>query len=277
MIFFKENTGKFFMWIGILIFIISIASFLLSDSRVFDSEYGQLGDFIGGLVGSLWAFAGVVLFYVALTEQREDININRDTLELQIKEFKQQTEELKETRKAYIDQSNTLKQQRFENTFFQLLANHNSIVNSLDIRKEHSGTIVATGRDCFRTYYNDFKAQLNRVQDISTMDYILNTYTDLTFKRFEADLGHYFRNLYHIIKFVDGSDDIDDKKKYVTLIRAQLSSYELVLLFYNCLTFLGEDKFKPLVERYSFLKNLNHSLIFFNDKLANEFDLKAYA
>ena len=40
------------------------------------------------------------------------------------------------------------------------------------------------------------------------------------------------------------------------MVRAQLSKYELLLLYYNCLSDVGE-KFRPLVERYDLLKMVN--------------------
>jgi putative phage abortive infection protein len=49
------------------------------------------------------------------------------------------------------------------------------------------------------------------------------------------------------------------------LFRAQLSSYELALLFYNCLSTLGESKFKPMVEEFAFLENLDKSILLSQD------------
>lgn len=71
----------------------------------------------------------------------------------------------------------------------------------------------------------------------------------------QFEIGHYFRNLYHVVKFVDSADDevVPDKKRYVSIIRAQLSSAELLLLFHNGLE-QGRKKFKPLIERYALLK-----------------------
>ena len=76
----------------------------------------------------------------------------------------------------------------------------------------------------------------------------------------QSEIGHYFRGLYHIVKLIDQSD-VDNKRLYSNLVRAQLSSFELTLLFYNGLSELGEEKFKPLVERYALLKNLPKSLL----------------
>ena len=53
---------------------------------------------------------------------------------------------------------------------------------------------------------------------------------------FQPHIGHYFRNLYQILRFInDSPSEVEDKKLYGRLVRAQLSSDELFLLFYNCL------------------------------------------
>ena len=44
-------------------------------------------------------------------------------------------------------------------------------------------------------------------------------------------------------------------------IRDRLSSYELALLFYNCLSSVGIDKFKPLIEKYEILENMDFELL----------------
>lgn len=48
---------------------------------------GQIGDYIGGVVGSLWAFAGVLLFYVALQYQRKEFRLQRLELSSHRTEF----------------------------------------------------------------------------------------------------------------------------------------------------------------------------------------------
>lgn len=80
------------------------------------------------------------------------------------------------------------------------------------------------------------------------------------YKGFQADVGHYFRNLYNIVKFVKNSE-FEEKKLYTNMIRAQLSSFELGLLFYNCLSEMGKEKFKPLVEEFGLLKNLDKTIL----------------
>jgi hypothetical protein len=70
-------------------------------------ELGTLGDFVGGILNPILAFASfVALLY---------------TIKLQVDELKLTRDELSQSRKAQQDSANTLGQQRFEMTFFSLL------------------------------------------------------------------------------------------------------------------------------------------------------------
>jgi hypothetical protein len=75
----------------------------------------------------------------------------------------------------------------------------------------------------------------------------------------QSSLGHYFRNLYHIFKFIDESG-VKNKQWYASIVRAQLSNHELCLLFYNAL--MPQNlKFKILIEKYAVLENMNAELL----------------
>jgi hypothetical protein len=55
-------------------------------------------------------------------------------------------------------------------------------------------------------------------------------------------LGHYFRNLFQAVKYVDEQDFLSEveKYKYVTILRAQMSVYEQAVFFYNSISHLGD-------------------------------------
>jgi hypothetical protein len=56
-------------------------------------------------------------------------------------------------------------------------------------------------------------------------------------------LGHYYRHLYQLIKFVVSSRElknIDDKYEYIKIIRAQLSNYEQAIIYYNSFFYAGK-------------------------------------
>jgi|GEM_PF-5088851 len=56
-------------------------------------------------------------------------------------------------------------------------------------------------------------------------------------------LGHYFRNIYQAVKYVDDKDFLDAKQKYsyMTHFRAQMSVYEQAVFFFNSLSRLGDS------------------------------------
>ena len=104
---------------GIILVCFAVITFLWIDfdfnyeNKINSEKFGQFGDFLGGVVGSLWALAGVLLFYKALSEQREDIKTNKQALKLQVEalnqqveQFKIQTGELESSRKVYEQQLN---------------------------------------------------------------------------------------------------------------------------------------------------------------------------
>lgn len=266
-----SNWAWGFVWTGIIILVFALVIFFL-DSKTY---YGLnlVGDFVGGTVASIWSLAGLFFIYVAFLGQKQQLLHQQLEIMYSQLEVKYTRIELEGQKEEMIKQNETLSHQKFENTFFQLLSNHNQIVNSLDLR-DKEGKITATGRDCFRTFHKYIGIHTTRLEltvPFDTVAYLRNLEFEKTIKGYEkfysrhqSDLGHYFRNLYHIIKFIDESE-IPEKKRYTNFVRAQLSSHELAVIFYNVLSVHGNDKFKPLIEKYSLLKNMNQKLIFNSD------------
>jgi hypothetical protein len=81
--------------------------------------------------------------------------------------------------------------------------------------------------------------------------------------------SHYFRNLYHILRFISESKLVseEEKKLYSKIVRSQLSEIELVALFYNSLTGielpgrehmeLGFPKMGRLLVEFDILQNMS--------------------
>lgn len=146
----------------------------------------------------------------------------------------------------------------FENSFFRVLGVFGEIVASIDLSSPERGKTV--GRDCFKVFYDRVKKRYSALrgssynQNLSDSEMATKAYEDF-YERAQGDVGHYFRTLYNLVKLVDRSSVVD-KHFYTNLIRAQLSNQETLLLFYNCSSGAGLEKFKPLVERYALLKNM---------------------
>ncbi|WP_191556435.1 putative phage abortive infection protein [Metabacillus idriensis] len=217
------------------------------------SKLGPYGDFVAGTTVPFLTFISFLGIVITLKMQRDQLELQRIELQNSIKE-------MRDTRKEFEEQNKTMASQRFENTFFQMVTLHNDIVESLHFGSNDE----KRGRNAFPSMYQSLKNNLlNKIRN----DQIFRSYDELTqiqtvYETFynyqEHQLGHYFRNLYRIVKFIDESERItfEDKKTYIGIVKAQLSSNELVFLFYNGLSNNGE-KFRPLMIKYNLLDNLN--------------------
>lgn len=91
-----------------------------------------------------------------------------------------------------------------------------------------------------------------------------------------ANLGHYYRHLFQTVKFVDQLTylDPDDKIKYIKNLRAQLSSHEQLLLYYNSLSKFGQawnDPKNNFIVKYRMIKNIPLPLAGFGIKPENKY------
>lgn len=205
------------------------------------SSLGTFGDFFGGVLNPILAFLTVLGLSVTIVMQRASISASR--------------------------------LQRFETTFFNLLDLHNKIVDGLvfdpSILKDPGERIIffhisgvqiptlptSRGREVFATI-------LTRVLQVETPT---NSRTDIYRNELQTDnnhvLGHYFRNLYQILRLADRLEeeaiDVETIQIYTGIVRAQLSANELALLFYNCLKAMVDDgEFKRLIIKYKLLEHL---------------------
>ncbi len=271
-----------FLVIGVIVVWVTSGYLLydLGDANKVTNLLGNLGDRgtfgdMFGAVNSLFtglAFAGLI--YTILL-QKEELSLQREELKLTRGELQGQ----KETMQAHNKQ---IALQNFEGTFFQMLRLHNDLLNSIDImtggQTRHGGSgsalKVHSGRDCFSIIWAKYESLFQK--NIQDENYERKMYINGKFKNlwteYENEIGHYFRSLYHIVKFIDNSK-IENKKHYTNIVRAQLSGQELIIIFYNCIYF-SNLKFKPLIEKYSLLKHLPSKKYLDRDK--EMIDLKAY-
>lgn len=198
------------------------------------------------------AFAGVIY---GLFVQRHEVKLLTEEL--------QGTKRLAEEQQKLAEiQISAQQKQQFEATFFSLLRVFNDLVTGIDLRKgSNSKEVIARGRDAFTNFVREFehsrnfKSALMYERSMPRSFSVLEDYEDF-YKKHKSDLGHYFRTLYNLFKYLDGSN-VKDKRVYANLIRAQLSDDEVYILFLNGLNERGREKFKGYLEKYSVLKNVD--------------------
>ncbi|MBD5309655.1 MAG: hypothetical protein HDS10_04420 [Bacteroides sp.] len=223
--------------IGFLPYLLTSTSFCLIDF----SDSGQVGDTIGGIMGPFIAIVASLLTFLAFWVQF----------------------------KANQQQRYDIAVERFESNLFQMLQMQESIVNGLhyspiDGADRNYGESFQ-GRNVFYAIY-ELKGWN---PDWGLKDLIKNE----GYSAYEKDkeiiiLDHYFRHLYRIFKYIEDSELFTEEEKYqyASMARSSLSPYELVLLFYNCLSTNGKEKFKPLIETFALFNNLRLDLLIPKDQ-----------
>ena len=222
------------------------------------TRWGEFGDYIGGVLNPGLALIAIVILL--------------RTLHLQRTEFQLQRIELTKSVKVLAEQAESLRVQNFERAFFEMIRLHHSIVNDLELRKD--GDVTVSGRDCFRTFCARFDNSLKANQASSPLKEVVLAYDDFH-KENQSKVGHYFRNLYRIMRFINEAD-VTRKRRYTGILRAQLSSYELSLMFHGTLHPVGK-RLRPLVEKYAMFDNVDRDFLSkVHPEVLNAFRLRAY-
>lgn len=232
----------------------------------------QLGSFVGGYVGAMFALIGVVLLV--------------STLKSQLRASREQS---------------------FENKYFELIKMHRDNVAEIDlqgasgrklfvllmrelrcaldiVRKtaETSNQPLTQREALCVAYYclffgvgpnssrmlrmslspfdKDFIGAIEKALNNSETKERIREQRHFGYVPFEGHqsrLGHYFRHLYQLIRYVDRQVLNINKYEYVKTIRAQLSTHEQALLLVNSLTPMGQDWWqKGLIVNYRLVQNI---------------------
>ncbi|HHQ4786546.1 TPA: putative phage abortive infection protein [Aeromonas hydrophila] len=223
------------------------------------SELGPFGDFLGGVLNPIFTF--MTFFGVIITIVLQKI-------------------ELKAAREEYTKSAEALSTQAIENTFFNMLNLHHKIVENLSFPLNHnprSVDRVLSPDDTPLDYYKDtnthhgveaFSKLLDTMSSYDTKDETLRLYKVIQEKHNHL-FGHYFRNLYQILKFIHKNNAIkkQKKKEYASILRAQLSTDELAVLFINCIGNTVDDgSFRKLLIKYQMLEHMKLELCLYGYK-----------
>lgn len=284
----------------------------LNNGEIDIDTFASFGSLMGGVVGILLSFAGVILIIQTLNEQDEDFS-----------------------------------KQKIESRFFELLNIHRENVKDMKIKeKEGKSATIWMMRELFQCFqiakhidielmnpeagfsnkpqenYAKLKGEYSEEQlinfsylafffgcvehpKVGTFKEYVQEYDPIFVKEFisfctnnrarirkeenfpfpmfaghQLRLGHYFRHLYQSIIYIDKQKDkwlkYDEKYQYIKTLRAQLTTQEQVIFFFNSLSGLGKvweqsqtEENKKLVTKYNLIKNIPK-------RYAADIDLKKY-
>ena len=286
-------------WTLLIIGAVIALSFIALNSANYeigkDFDYGktgQFGDYIGGVVGTVFALAGTILVFASFVQQQ-----HRNTIE------------------------------SFEKNYFEMLRVHEDIVRGITYEDKTSRDVFPLALDHLRDYYTSALEELNLIKtlleagdldkdkpafiqfykerDIEVVVMFLSMGIlyygtekfSLTLKdgdplrviseRVAANipnygyepmgniLGHYYRQMYQTVNYVLKTEWLseDERYDYVKLLRAQLSDYEQMMLYYNSMSINGsswrdaqshtEIEKMSLIGRFCLIKNIPYHYDYF--------------
>lgn len=200
---------------------------------------GPVGDFIGGTTVAFLTAASTVFLLATIIMQRKEIKISQRNIEELVKQTKASVAQAEEARKETRITNDTMKQQQFETTFFNMLSLHHQITNNAKVevdRKTYDGREaiselldackhnfakkyhflefceddgVRNWRDLHldKSYIDGLFDNLNTINQ-EILDEVYGDFHD----KYGNIIGHYMRNNYRIVKFIV-NNVVDNEEK----------------------------------------------------------------
>jgi hypothetical protein len=231
--------------------------------------WGEFGDYFGGVMNPIIGLATVFLVFITFTLQRRELRAS-----------------LAEMKRSNVSAAT----QSFEQSLFSWLANYHSLISAIRSTTGATGResmqlwyssqfssqavfahSLGSGMDA-----SDAKSSLahsvfvNDLPDLAGNDVLDDSHVaelddyyaaavvayDDVYRSQIANLDAALRTAYRLIRWIDRAELADKGKwHYVALVRAQFSWIEMVYMFYNGATVVGE-KFVDLANRYALFDNL---------------------
>lgn len=154
---------------------------------------------------------------------------------------------------TYSKQSEMNYRNQFESIFFEMLSRQREIYRDID-----GYNLFLKLRADIETHFRTSSNEYNFTKEES--EELFANYFSYHISSKQACL-HYFRHLYHIIKYVHSDRIIlpDDKKRYIDMIQAEMSDDELFISFFNVIWWhykFQKKDYLILLDTYSFFENL---------------------
>lgn len=255
--------------------------------QIENDVFGQFGDFVGGVVGTGLTFLSVVLLYYTFLLTKKQICLQ------QIQNERQQIEtrffELLTMHRKNADRIIALNDSRnlvFKEFVDEIDRNYNTIKKWANLTKSSISIMDIMNISYLAFFYGvQNKEGINTIKDV-LLQYnpnfdikFINDFTheqinwgDIPSKGHEIELGHYFRQLYQIVKYINTRKknvlSYKERYMYIKTLRAQMTAYEQIILFWDSVSILGEswefrekNKNKPnqnlfLITKYNLIKNI---------------------
>lgn len=282
-----RKFAYFSIYFGIAVGVAAFFLYLLkttplnSNQSIAHEIFASYGSLVGGVVGPFFALAGVLLLITSLVESKQAfINQQIENRFFQLIEIHRENSNQiqindRTGKKVFI----TLLRELYESYDVALDACE---AHSIDTRQVPNiaylaffyGAVGEVSKSILSNrlkskFDESFMADLFVRYEKRRKSIDSNTFHYEVFDGHQSRLGHYYRHLYQSVNYINaqGSETLsyDEKYQYIKTLRAQLSTQEQLLLFWNSVSDIGlawekstkvvleDDK---LITKYNLIKNI---------------------
>ncbi len=284
----------FVVFVGICVYVFFLI-FLPTHNIILTSEgetpdmslTGNVGDFVGGTIGTIFTLASALLVIVTLREQENQNARDR---------FAQSFYEMLHLHRENVSEMSLSKGKGItlngRMVFSELIKEYTQVYKLIDSYCEN--ILSCSKCESVKNYLNVKEKRLLLEMKLTygyffygsddyTLDQASNDedriqvelkrlldYNNYTISSHNVLLGHYFRHLFQMVKMLEDEGSLKDfdRYNYAKQLRAQLNDDEQLLLHYNAMSEIGAEWYKPyrrstrerkpmsLIERYQLIKNI---------------------
>lgn len=290
---FKKYRVEILIVVGGAVFIhlfLFISPSFNDRSYYIDSETAsRFGDFIGGYIGTVFLLVSIVLLYATLRNQRELFQIQQfenkffemlriardNSTEVESKGKKGRSvfvdikEEIETALKVISEKDKEDKIAETNKINIAYLITFYGVNNSLTDQLKREAMKAFSDNALVDNIVSAFEANHKTIKSTNE-NFPRHERQYLEFDGHQSRLGHYFRHLFQTINYVDDQNFLSYEQKYfyVRTLRAQWSTHEQAIFFFNALSNFGkpwelsatEDN-KKLLTKYNLIKNIPNGFI----------------
>lgn len=148
---------------------------------------------------------------------------------------------------VFREQSKMAYKSQFESVFFDMLRTLREIwSNGVE------GKSIQLSKEVSIHFNIEYGSEEVSMEDVKK---VITYYMSIHKK--DHSINHYFRYLYHIVKYVvtNKNLDADVKSDYISLIQAQMSNTELLITFFNAIEY-DNKKYNNWLDSYGLFENM---------------------
>jgi hypothetical protein len=295
---------------SLLIVISFIAPWVLTRFSILDlTETGQIGDTLGGIMNPFIAIAGVIVTYLAFYMQFKANQYQREQFEIQLKKEKEQFRQELDLQKEQFSKTQfenqfyemlrvhreNVNDLKYKEVYIDVKNINSSYIKDNDIigiktfpflltefefsfklAKENfeEADLKSQVNEAYGLFWNGVKENEREKHNIFAAALNDKNFLNKTILLGNSNqLAHYYRQLFQTVKFIVYQTifTYEEKRKYIRILRSQLSNEEQALLFYNWFSGFGkqwENENNRFLTDFRMIHNL------FPNMLVNEIKLE---